>query len=89
MFYVYLLANESGGFYTGFTNDLKSRLTKHNQGKNFSTRGQKWHCVYYEACMEQSDARRREKYLKTTVGRRMLKLRLKDYFSKRREPKSH
>jgi len=35
--------------------------------------------IYYEACVEESDARRREKYLKTTQGGRLLKRRIKDY----------
>jgi putative endonuclease len=84
MFYVYLLENEIGEFYTGFTSDLRKRLVKHNQGNNFSTKNHKWHCIYYEACAEEEDARRREKYLKTTAGRRAIRLRLKAYFTKRR-----
>lgn len=84
MFYVYLLENEIGEFYTGFTSDLRKRLVKHNQGNNFSTKNHTWHVIYYEACTVEEDARRREKYLKTTSGRRVVRLRLKAYFARRR-----
>jgi len=81
MFYVYVLQSEKNGeLYTGFTSDLKRRLSEHNQGLNFSTkRYAPWKLIYYEACLKESDARRREKYLKTTQGSRLLKRRIKDY----------
>jgi len=81
MFYVYVLQSEKNGeLYTGFTSDLKHRLSEHNQGLNFSTkRYMPWKLIYYEACLKESDARRREKYLKTTQGGRLLKRRIKDY----------
>lgn len=80
MFYTYLIENPEGRWYTGYTNDLKKRLQEHNRGLNFSTKPHRpWKIVYYEAPLLESDARRREGYLKTTQGGRMLKLRLKDY----------
>jgi len=81
MFYVYVLQSEKNGeLYTGFTSDLKHRLSEHNQGLNFFTkRYAPWQLIYYEACLKESDARRREKYLKTTQGGRLLKRRIKDY----------
>lgn len=84
MFYVYILADQSEELYTGVTRDLKRRLLEHNHGKSISTKGRHWRCIYYEACLEYEDSRRRERYLKTTQGQRMLKLRLKEYFRKRR-----
>jgi len=89
MFYMYVLENEKGDFYTGFTQDLKKRFVKHNRGQNVSTRGHEWRCIYYEACLDEEDARRRERYFKTTDGRRALRTRLKVYLFKRRKPKSH
>jgi len=66
--------------YFGFTSDLKNRLKEHNSGNNISTkRYMPWRLIYYEACLAESDAHRREKYLKTNIGRRMMKRRLKDY----------
>ena len=87
MFYVYALQSEKNGqLYIGFTSDLKHRLSEHNQGLNFSTkRYMPWKLVYYEACLKESDARRREKYLKTTQGGRLLKRRIKDYLYDRRK----
>ncbi len=79
------MTDKKGNFYTGYTADLKKRLVEHNRGKTFTTsKSKNWICIYYEACIEESDARRRERYLKTTQGHRMLKLRLKDYLFKRR-----
>jgi len=62
------------------------RLKEHNQGKNFSTNPYRpWKVVYYEACLDEDDAKRREKYLKTTQGGRLLKRRLKEYFYKKKK----
>jgi len=82
MFYVYLLeSKENGNLYIGYTADLKKRLLEHNQGKNISTRPyMPWEMIYYEACLNKEDAMRREKYLKTSQGRRLTKRRLKEYF---------
>lgn len=80
-YYVYLLeSRENGDLYVGFTADLVKRLKEHNQGLNFSTKSSKpWKIIYYEACLNEKDAQRREKYFKTTQGKRLLKQRLKEY----------
>jgi len=82
MFYNYVLKNNKNNkLYVGYATDLKKRLKEHNQGKSQATKAYKpWNVIYYEACLEESDARRREYYLKTTQGLRLLKCRLKDYF---------
>ena len=80
MFYVYVLEGRGGEFYTGFTKDLKKRLVEHNQGLNSSTkRYVPWKLIYYEASLNEADARRREGYLKTSKGRSLMKRRLKEY----------
>jgi putative endonuclease len=49
-------------------------VEEHNQGLNESTKhAVPWRLIYYEACPAKSDAIRREKYLKTTQGKRLLK----------------
>jgi len=87
MFYIYLLQSvKNNSLYSGYSSDLRKRLKEHNQGSNFSIKAYKpWKVIYYEACILKSDAKRREKYLKTTQGVRMLKLRLKDYFEESRK----
>ena len=81
MYYTYLLeSTKNHEHYIGYTKDLKSRLEQHNSGLSTSTKRYKpWKLIYYEACINGNDARRREKYLKTTQGGRLLKRRIKDY----------
>ncbi len=87
MFYVYVLQSKKNDeLYIGSTSNLKRRLEEHNQGLNFSTkRYMPWKLIYYEACIEKSDTKRRENYLKTTQGGRLLKRRIKDYAYKSRK----
>ena len=81
MFYTYILqSKKTDELYVGFTNNLKKRFKEHNLGLNFSTKRFKpWGLIYYEACLSELDAKRREHYLKTSQGGRLLKRRLKDY----------
>ena len=67
MYYVYVLKSERDTrFYTGFTIDLKNRISEHNAGRVRSTALRRpLKLVYYEACLNQADAIHREKYLKT------------------------
>jgi putative endonuclease len=80
-YYVYVLESKAkGNLYIGYTCDLKKRLREHNFGKNFSTRPYiPWQLIFYEAYKAKSDATRREKYLKTSQGARLLKRMLKEY----------
>ena len=82
MFYTYLLqSTKNNTLYTGYTTDLKNRIREHNQGLNQSTRPHRpWKLIYYEACLNEQDAKRREHYLKTSQGSRLLKRRLKEYW---------
>ena len=80
MFYTYVLKNKEEKMYIGYTSNIQKRLSQHNQGLNISTkRYLPWKIIYYEACLNKNDAMRREQYLKTTQGARLLKIRLKDY----------
>ena len=82
MFYVYVLIRDKDGkLYTGFTNDLRKRLLKHNSGKVFSTKLRRpLKLIYYEVCLNEQDARQREKYFKAGVGKRFIKQHLMSYF---------
>ncbi len=84
MYYVYVLLSKSDKkFYTGATSNLKSRVQKHNNGLIPSTSKRRpLKLIYYEACISKEDAFRREKYLKTGMGKRYLRNRLKDTLEK-------
>ena len=84
MFYNYILQSEKNKIlYVGYTTDLRRRLKEHNQGLDKSTKTYRpWKLIYYEACLDEDYAKRRENYLKTSQGQRLLKRRLKEYFHK-------
>lgn len=79
--YVYVLYSiKDKDFYVGYTQDLRRRIQQHNAKKNFSTKSRTpLFLIYAETCLNEEDARRRENYLKTTQGRRFLKLRLRKF----------
>lgn len=83
MFYTYILKSEkSGRRYTGYTNDLRKRLKQHNDGKSaWTKKDMSWKVIYYEACLNKDDARSREIYLKSGIGKRYLKNRLRRFLS--------
>jgi putative endonuclease len=81
-YYVYVLISEIDNlFYTGYTKDLRKRLSEHDSGKVNSTRHRRpLKLIYFEGCLNQQDATRREKYLKSGNGKIYLKSRLRNYF---------
>jgi len=83
MFYVYVIrSTKDRKWYTGFTGDLRKRFKQHNDKDVWSTKGRgPFELIYYEACVHQKDALAREKYLKTGMGKRFLKNRLKRFLS--------
>ena len=80
-FYTYVLQSEKDNdCYIGYTNNLKRRLEEHAKGLGRSTKSRlPFKLIYFEACLNELDAKRRERYLKTTQGRRFLGLRLIEY----------
>ncbi|MEK7508436.1 MAG: GIY-YIG nuclease family protein [Patescibacteria group bacterium] len=83
MWYAYVLKSQKiDRWYTGSTHDLRKRILRHNAGRNKSTKhGAPWSLIYYEACLNKQDAWAREKYLKSGMGKRYLKNRLKFFFA--------
>jgi putative endonuclease len=77
-FYVYVLESiKDGNRYIGYTNNLKRRIKEHKEGKSFSMKFKSpFKLIYFEACLNEEDAKRRENYLKTSQGRKFLGLRL-------------
>jgi putative endonuclease len=80
MYYTYVLKSErDNNLYIGWTDDLKSRIIRHQKGLVESTRNRRpLILVYYEACLKKENAIKREKALKSGFGRKYLKTRLSD-----------
>ena len=76
MNYVYFLFLNNNKIYKGLTCDLKRRISEHRAGKVDSTKNKDPKLIHYEAYFLKEDAERREKYLKTTYGRRDIKRQL-------------
>ena len=83
MWYIYVIQSKKDEkWYTGYTGDLQKRFKEHNDNEVTSTKGRgPFDLIYYEACLNKKDAFAREKYLKTGMGKRYLKNRLKRFLS--------
>jgi len=79
--YVYALRSLADDqFYVGLIRNLRARLRAHNKGLVNSTKKRMpFELVYWEGCLNESDATQREKYLKTAWGKRYIKTRLRPY----------
>lgn len=82
-YYAYVLKSEKDNKnYTGYTENLKLRFEQHNKGLVASTKNRRpFVIIYYEACLNRTDATHREKYLKTYYGKMFIKNRLKSYLT--------
>jgi putative endonuclease len=78
MFKVYIIQSiKFGKLYTGFTDDLESRLKKHNSGNVRSTKAYKpYKIIYTEDYVDKTSARKRELFLKSGQGRKWIKERI-------------
>ena len=74
-YYVYtLLSLKDKKFYTGFTTDLKDRLSRHARGEvKFTTNRRPLRLIHYEYFIYEDDARAREVFLKSGFGRDQFK----------------
>lgn len=81
--YVYVLRSATDGqLYVGLTRNLQARLLAHNRGEVPSTKRRvPLELVYWEGCLNESDAAQREKYLKSAWGKRYIKGRLRRYLT--------
>lgn len=82
-YYVYVLLSEKDNlFYTGYTSNIIERIKYHNEGKVESTKKRRpLILIYWEGCLHQQDATRREKYLKSGNGKIYLRNRLSHFFN--------
>lgn len=83
-YYVYVLQSlKDHGWYTGVTINLRKRILAHNIGKSFATKSRRpWKVIYAEASLNQEDALAREKYLKSGMGKKYIRNRLKFFFAR-------
>lgn len=66
--------------YTGYTNNLRKRLWQHQNGKSSYTKGHgPFKLIYCEACVNEYDARARELFLKSGMGKRYVSKRPKRF----------
>ena len=79
MYYVYVLRSGfDGKLYVGYTTNLGNRIREHNSGEVTSTKLRRpLELISYEGCKSMGDAKRRERYLKTTKGKCSLNLMLR------------
>ena len=65
---------KDGRYYKGMTTNFTNRIKEHNAGRTFSTKVfVPWELVYYEEYSTRSEARAREKFLKSGQGRNFIK----------------
>ena len=72
MFTVYVLYSRSSGkSYVGFTSNLNERLKSHNElsRKGWTVKYRPWELVFTEIYETKAAAMKREKWMKTGVGR--------------------
>ena len=73
-FYVYVIESINHGIrYVGMSEDPEKRLVEHNQGKSkFTSAYGPWNLIYKEFAGNVSNARKLEKYYKSSTGRRKI-----------------
>jgi len=80
-FYVYILRlHNRNQYYVGCTSDLERRINEHLSNKVHSTKSldRKPELIFYEAYRSKIDAMRRERYLKSTKGKQVIRQMLFD-----------
>ncbi len=69
-----LLSEKDGRIYVGMTQDIDRRILQHNSGKSKSTKHYvPWKLLYFEVVNTREEARSREIFLKSGVGKEFLK----------------
>jgi putative endonuclease len=69
-----IISKVNAEIYVGIAKDADQRLREHNTGKNRYTKGLRpWESLYRELQPDWEAARKREKYLKSGVGKEFLR----------------
>lgn len=81
MYYVYVLRSlKDKQLYTGFTDNIERRVREHNNQEEKSTKSRApFELIYFEGCLSKKDALVREKYLKSGMGKKYIRNRVKNY----------
>ncbi len=75
MFSVYAIKSlEKKYIYVGLTSNVKKRINQHNKGKERTTKPYlPFKVIYQETFKTRIEARKKEKYLKSGIGKEYLK----------------
>ena len=77
-FVVYILINSNYQTYVGQTNNIMLRLERHNAGLVHSTvSGRPWYILFTEEYQTRSEAMKREKWLKSGIGREYIRAKVR------------
>ncbi|MFH1955553.1 MAG: GIY-YIG nuclease family protein [Patescibacteria group bacterium] len=82
MWYSYVLRSKKNGrFYYGSTSDLKRRFLEHNQGigGKYTRDNRPFELVYYEAYLNNKDAKKAEDFYKSGYGREVFKGKIENF----------
>ncbi len=73
--YIYILLSKvAPKTYTGVTFDVEKRLSEHNNGCNgYSRKYKPWELFHKEIFKTKKEALQREKYLKSSAGRKFVR----------------
>ena len=83
MYIVYAISSLDANYiYVGLTSNLEDRLNRHNNGYEKTTKFYApFELIFTEACENRQEARKREKYWKSGIGKEKLR-KLRDHKSK-------
>ena len=72
---MYVIQSDADGrFYVGITGNMALRIRQHNKGMTKSTKGYRpWRLVFSELYETRIEARKREIYLKSGIGKEFIK----------------
>ena len=75
MYYVYAISSVNHNYiYVGMTQDIDKRVFRHNSGREKTTRFYRpFVIIYSEICKTRIEAREREKYWKSGIGKEKLR----------------
>jgi len=75
MVWVYAISSlHSNYIYVGITADLDARIARHNSGRERTTKPYlPYELIYVEECKNRLEARLREKYWKSGIGKEQLR----------------